>query len=262
MTHELTEFGMIRPAPGLAFGIDDTRPQLYSLRQSRYQALAEDINALAEAAAREGRRLRLLDIGVFKGISKRYLDAWPGAANIDFHGADIDFSFLPQPETWAALYRGDFTQGYPDIPDAGFDVVICEQVLEHLHDLATPIRTLERLLRPGGTLFVGVPIFPPGLAAFRKYAVPHIDRINPWAKKNRGHVQGFSKRSFVRELRRYTRLDIVGVRGFRVFSGGPLRPLENRRGWWRFNRWLGATLPSACIEIQVIARKPFPPTPR
>lgn len=261
MSPSLTEFGMITPKPGLAYGIDDTRPQLYSLRQSRYQALAEDNNALAEAAAREGRRLRLLDIGVFKGISKRYLDAWPGAANIDFHGADIDFSYLPEPEKWAALHRGDFLAGYPDIPDNSFDVVICEQVLEHLHELGTPIRTLERLLWPGGTLFVGVPIFPPGLAAFRKYAVPQIDKVNPWAKKNRGHVQGFSQWSFVRELRRYTRLEVQSVRGFRVFSGGPLRPLENRRGWWKWNRWLGRKAPWACVEIQVVATKPLP-TPR
>ena len=32
-------------APGHAFGIDPTRPERYSLRQSRYEALASDISA-------------------------------------------------------------------------------------------------------------------------------------------------------------------------------------------------------------------------
>jgi hypothetical protein len=45
------------------------------------------------------------------------------------------------------------------------------------------------------------------------------------------------------------------VRGFRIISGGLLRPLENYRWWWRFNRRLGARLPAACIEAQIIARK-------
>jgi hypothetical protein len=34
-----------------------------------------------------------------------------------------------------------------------------------------------------------------------------------------------------------------------------LRPLENYRWWWRFNRRLGELLPAACIEVQIIARK-------
>jgi len=45
------------------------------------------------------------------------------------------------------------------------------------------------------------------------------------------------------------------VRGFRIVSGGLLRPLENYRWWWRFNRRLGELLPAACIEAQIIARK-------
>jgi hypothetical protein len=40
-----------------------------------------------------------------------------------------------------------------------------------------------------------------------------------------------------------------------VISGGILRPLENHRWWWKFNRWLGERIPAACIEIQAIMQK-------
>jgi hypothetical protein len=45
------------------------------------------------------------------------------------------------------------------------------------------------------------------------------------------------------------------VRGFRIISGGPFRPLEELRSWWAFNRWLGAKLPAACVEVQVVLEK-------
>jgi 2-polyprenyl-3-methyl-5-hydroxy-6-metoxy-1,4-benzoquinol methylase len=43
---------------------------------------------------------------------------------------------------------GDLTGGYPEIPSEHYDVVVCEQVLEHLAALDTAIATLVRVLRP------------------------------------------------------------------------------------------------------------------
>lgn len=239
----------------MAFGVDSTRPQLYSLRQARYQALAFDIQRMAAEYVHLGRPLRLLDIGVNDGISRKYLNAWPASTNIDFYGADLDELDVHEREKWKGFWTGDFMEGYPDIPSGHFDVVVCEQVLEHLPQLETAVRTLERVLRPGGTLFVGVPIFPHGFHLLRKPVVAVMDGIQNNPRK-RGHVQAFSLITFKRLLRRYTTLEIKEARGFRVISGGILRPLENRRWWWQFNRWLGSKIPGACIEVQILARKP------
>ncbi|MCB1437189.1 MAG: class I SAM-dependent methyltransferase [Rhodobiaceae bacterium] len=245
----------IAQGKGLAFGVDTRRKERYSLRQSRYYALSLDISALAGAARREGRRLKLLDIGVGTGICRRYIEVQPDADNIDYYGADLQiYDSLYRPDDWQAIYVGDLMDGYPQAPDDFFDAVICEQVLEHVPELDTATRTLSRVLRPGGTLIVGVPTFPEGLHLVRKYVVPAIDRINPWAKR-RGHVQAFSKRSFIAHLRRLTGLDVEKARGFRIVSGGILRPLENREWWWRLNRRVGEAVPGLCVEIQVVARK-------
>ena len=248
----LSDFGLARP---LAFCVDGTRPHLYSLRQARYQALAVDIQRLAGEYAARGKRLRLLDIGVNDGISRKYLNAWPSASNIDFYGADVDVLDVFEREHWKDFWIGDFMDGYPDIPDAFFDVVVCEQVLEHLPQLETAVLTLDRVLKPGGTLFVGVPIFPHPFHLLRKPVVKMVDGIKENPRK-RGHVQAFSLITFERLLRRYIHAEIIETRGFRIISGGILRPLEQHRFWWRFNRWLGRRVPGLCIEVQVVARKP------
>jgi len=110
------------------------------------------------------------------------------------------------------------------------------------------------VLRPGGILIVGVPIFPDGVHLLRRHVVPVLDRvIKP--RRPRGHVQAFSLRSFLKMLREAGPLELSDVRGFRIVSGGLLRPLEDFRWWWRLNRYIGSKIPSLCIETQVVARK-------
>lgn len=43
------------------------------------------------------------------------------------------------------------------VPDRTFDVVVCEQVLEHVRDPWTAARTLRDLCRPGGHVVVSTP---------------------------------------------------------------------------------------------------------
>jgi SAM-dependent methyltransferase len=246
----------IAPKPNHAFGVDPHRREFYSLRQSRYDALAHDIDRAAGEAARAGGKLRLLEIGCGTGVLLRYLEVRPNFAAIEISGTELsDKLHFYGRELYHDFFIGDLMAGYPQIATDSYDMVICEQVLEHLPRLDGAIATLERVLKPGGILIVGVPIFPPPLHLMRRHVVPRLDRIFP-PKNSRGHLQHFSRGSFLAEMRRHSRLEFVAARGFRIISGGMLRPLENHRWWWRANRRLGAWLPGACIEIQAILTKP------
>src|SRR3954447_3885466 len=240
--------------PGLAFGIDPTRPERYSLRQSRYEALASDISAWAGEAAARGETLSLLDIGCGWGPLLRYLDSKPNFDRIRISAADVVDAALYRKDAYEDYVVGDLSGGYPEIPSAHYDIVVCEQVLEHLDTLDIALDTLVRVLRPGGTLVIGVPIFLPPLHLARKYLVPPLARLlgHP---DSASHQQAFSMRSFLRELRRRPELTLVKVRGFRIISGGLLRRMENYRWWWRLNRRIGELVPAACIEIQIILKK-------
>lgn len=236
----------------MAFGVEPGLPP-YRLRQARYQALAEDVARHAqEHYRRTGRKLDLLDVGVGDGVAMRYLEVHPGAEHIRYHGVDIfpkGEDKVYKREKWQ-LKRADLEQGMPQVPSQAYDLVICEQVLEHLHGCEAALQELIRVLRPGGLLVVGVPTFLHGAHAVRIAWTRWVRKPKP-----RGHVQTFSKQSFLRLLDKTAAFDVQVVRGFRIVSGGILRPLEYCRWWWQLNRRIGAVVPSLCVEIQVIARK-------
>lgn len=66
------------------------------------------------------------------------------------------------------------------IPDASFDVVLCTEVLEHLHTPSRAIAEFHRILKPGGLLLLSTRfIFPlhdvPGdYYRFTKYGLRHL----------------------------------------------------------------------------------------
>jgi SAM-dependent methyltransferase len=55
-------------------------------------------------------------------------------------------------------YSLDLTQTLP-LESAGFDTVLLTDVLEHIPEPAALMREIGRLLRPSGTLILGVPFF-------------------------------------------------------------------------------------------------------
>ncbi len=243
------------PKPRHAFGVDPSRRHFYSLRQSRYDAIASDIDRWAAHAAGAGRTLSVLDVGCGTGVVLRYLESRPTFSHLVISATDVSRFTGYKSELYHQKFVGDLREGYPEIPSDAYDVVVCEQVLEHLDTLDTAIATLERVLKPGGRLIVGVPIFIPPLHLLRKHAVPRLDRL-AGRRQGRGHLQAFSLASFVREMRRCSSLILLETRGFRVISGGVLQPLEHFRWWWRLNRAIGEWVPALCIEMQAVMEKP------
>ncbi|AZN73365.1 class I SAM-dependent methyltransferase [Georhizobium profundi] len=241
----------------MAFGVDPTRREFFSLRQARYDALAHDIAIMARTTASTGQKLDLLDVGPWDGVLARHLQPHSISDLVTHSIADIEFhEGIYGMESYRDRYHGDLMQGYPEIASNTYDIVVCEQVLEHLPNVEVPIRTLARVLKPGGKLFLGVPIFPHGVHWVRHYGQPFWDKVFP-PNKVRGHVQSFSKRSIIRLVERLTDLELKSARGFRIVSGGILRPLEERQWWWRLNRTVGTMVPSLCVEVQVIFKKPI-----
>ena len=236
-----------------AFGVDPRRPEFYSLRQARYEAMAQDISEWAGQAARSGRTLSVLDVGCSNGTLSRYLEVKPNFEHIVLSGTEFVDRGLYKPEMYHVVFMGDLTAGHPEIRSDAYDVVVCEQVLEHLGQLDVAMKTLERVLKPGGRLIVGVPIFLPPFPFFRNCLLKISRIFNP--EKSWSHLQTFSYWSFLSRMRSVTKLRLIDTRGFRIISGGVLRKWENHRWWWQFNCKLGKILPAACIEFQAVMEK-------
>lgn len=243
----------------LAFGVEPGQRAPYQLRQARYYDLGRDCASWAEQQfTKTGQKLDVLDVGTFDGVMRRYAEIHPGAEHLRYHGVDIfphGEEFVYKHDSWQ-LHNINLEQGLPGLDSERYDVVVCEQVLEHLHHPDIALADMYRVLRPSGRLVLGVPIFPPPLDLIRKHVVPIADQWLP-LKKSRGHVQGWSRGSFLRLVRRACPgIGIERTRGFRIVSGGLLRGLEHQRWWWRFNRRLGRAAPALCIEMQLLATKP------
>lgn len=108
---------------------------------------------------------RVLDVGCGEG--RHTLSAWL-EASVDAVGIDLSEADLATAES----RRREFVEQAPagsrarflrasalDMPfdDASFDVVICSEVLEHIHDYRGVLREIERVLRPGGRFVASVP---------------------------------------------------------------------------------------------------------
>jgi SAM-dependent methyltransferase len=228
-----------------AFGVEPAKVR-YRLRLARYPALAETLTEWLRARpAAEAQSL--LDIGSGMGRTFLYLDAAGIASRFDLLGIDID----PQrkddvyAESPWNIVRGD-AEAELDFPDDSFDVVVCEQLLEHLHRPEVTLDSVRRILKPDGLFIVGVPIFPEPIAWIRRAFVKRF------GLRGSEHVQTYSLRSIRRDLS--TRFDEVEARGFRIISGGILRNLENHEWWYRFNRRLGRWLPGLCVEVQLLVK--------
>lgn len=218
----------------------------YELFFERYRAAAELLNPRAEGAAAPR---RILDVGSGEGFLKYFVDApdweWHG---VEWHerrrrlcewlgyrmiAADISAERLPYPDGW-------------------FDAVAASHVLEHLPDRDHALDELDRVLKPGGLLFIAVPV-----------KVPPLDLVLNayYALKRRARATETAHAYSLGSLRRHLdarfagRYALVDQRGLRLISARKRADWEEREWFWRFNRWWGARFPGLTPEVNLFLRK-------
>jgi len=240
-----------------AFGVQEGISAPYRSHQARHFELGSDVARWAwEHHQNLAKPLELLEVGIGQGVLMKYTEIHPGSEYIRYEAVDIypnGVEDVYKYEKWKH-HRVDLNHGMKDITANSFDVVVCDHLLEHLQNYRSVMSDLSRVLRPNGLLVVGAPIFPFGLHLIRRHVIPATDRL--FKVKEDRHFQAWSKNDLIRDLKKTcSDIDILVCRGFRIVSGGIFTPLEHCCWWWQFNRWLGALVPSLCIEVQIIARK-------
>lgn len=120
---------------------------------------------------------------------------------------------------FARMFAEDLPTRYP-VP--AFDLAIISHTLEHVIEVEPVVAAVERVVRPGGTLFI---------------AVPAGDEAGPSRLVARDG-QGFRKIAFVHTVRRFTRHNLLALFGTRPecrvervgTDGRPSLPDERGRG--------------------------------
>ena len=137
-----------------------------------------------------GAPLRLLDAGCGDGINLSFLSrlvsgrGWPTAVV----GADYSALRIRRARALVAspLIQGSVT-GLA-FRARSFDVIICNQVLEHVPDYRAALSEIYRVLSPGGLLMVGVPNEGSSLGILRNHVLQRsilssTDHVNMFTRK-------------------------------------------------------------------------------
>lgn len=101
------------------------------------------------------------------------------------------------------------TDRFPD-SEGAFDVVICNQVFEHLKNIFQPLSEIHNVLKPGGHLILSVP----NISALHNCALILFGRQPTTMRIMDAHVRGFALWSFGQFLEWNGHFRIKKVRGF------------------------------------------------
>lgn len=141
--------------------------------------------------------LRVLDAGCGDGINLVGLREVAARDNLQVSLFGVDYNPLRlsrarQADPLVRLQQGSL-YGLP-FAEGTFDVVLCNQVIEHVPDLDTALCELVRVLRPGGLLIVGTPNEGCLMARTRNRV------IQPFIGRTTDHVHFFTWHTLTRAL--------------------------------------------------------------
>lgn len=152
-------------------------------------------SAFQSLLRRVPRARSLLDVGCGDGYATRlYASTW-GLALEDVVGVEPQDKYRAPGHPFRVC-AVDIERERLPFPDRSFDVVVCNQVLEHLKTVIAPLREMMRVTQTGGFVAVGIPNLSSLLS--RVYLLLGRDPIclafpGP-------HVRGLTHRSFGRPL--------------------------------------------------------------
>ncbi len=112
----------------------------------------------AEKPRLGGTIIHVLDIGCATGkdllnVKNRLTDK-----NVDLHGIDYDVDYLAKASaSGITTYKLDIEHEKIPVDDKYFDIIIMNQVLEHVKEIFWIFSELSRILKPMGLLIIGVP---------------------------------------------------------------------------------------------------------
>lgn len=180
-------------------------------------------------AEREGRALSLLDVGCWDGLTTvAYREVLGGPAS----GVEVYAEQAARAESHGiAVVGADLEVAPLPWPDVTFDVVVVNQVFEHLKNVWLPMAEVARVLRPGGHLVFSVP----NLASLHNRLMLAFGWQPSSIRTFGPHVRGFTYRQ-AREFVEFQGFyEVVRVRGVGFY------PLPARVTGPIANAWVGAS---------------------
>lgn len=186
MTGQPERTGFSKLAHGLAAAV---------LRTGEEQArLRRDFQRLLGGAGASG---SLLDVGAADGLMTLEYARLLKVPEGRICGIEVMDYYLERIAAGVKVEKIDVEKESFPYPDGTFDFVVCNQVLEHLKNIFLPLSEMERVLKPGGRLALGIP----NLAGLHNRALLAFG-FQPLCNAISGpHVRCFTHKGFLEFLR-------------------------------------------------------------
>ncbi|MCM2267370.1 MAG: class I SAM-dependent methyltransferase [Elusimicrobiales bacterium] len=187
----------------------------------------------------------LLDVGCARGQKTRAYAQALGVPLSAVKGVEPQAHYAAEAEKDFGVYRVNIEMDRFPVADNSFDLVICNQVLEHLKNIFLPLSEMDRVVKPGGFLLIGVP----NMAGLYNRLLL-LAGLQPLANAIDGpHVRGFAHASFVRFLRQNGNFELAAV------DCSNLYPLP-----YPFLSLLGGHFPGlSCFTFYLLKKRMQPP---
>ena len=117
-------------------------------------------------------------------------------------GLDMDKDSLNKAEEGYEYFESisnagvDFLKGSAyslPFPNNSFDLIVCSEVLEHLHEYNDAVREIHRVLKPGGKFYASVPASWPEKICWRL--------SKDYQNQPGGHLRIFNQKELVSEIK-------------------------------------------------------------
>ena len=144
-------------------------------------------------------------------------------------GLDMDDDSLKKAEEGYSYFESisevgaEFIKGSAyslPFPDNTFDLIVCSEVLDHLHEYNDAVIEINRVLKPGGKFFASVPAFWPEKICW------YLSK--EYQNQPGGHLRIFDQKKLIHEIE---------DRGFKFLSSEKFHSIHSPYWWLRCFFW-------------------------
>lgn len=168
----------------------------------------------------------LLDIGCGKGTKAAAYAEALGLPMAQVTGIEANPAYAAVAGARMRVLSVDIEREPLPVPDEAFDLAVCNQVLEHLKNIYRPLREMDRVIKTGGHLLIGVP----NLAGLYNRALLLAGRQPLCVALDGPHIRGFAHSALLAFLASNPNFSVAAMAGSNLYPlPWPLISLANGR---------------------------------
>lgn len=197
--------------------------------------------AIARMLRRQGPFIKALDLGAGTGRDLEIIRKY--SPDAELFGIEFDAQQCALLEgKGVRTYQVDLENSRLPFEDESFDIVIINQVLEHIKDIFFVLHETARVLKKGGYVLIGVP----NVASLHNRALLLFGRHPTQAKSYSAHIRTFSKQDT------QMMIDLAGEGVFQLvdFAGAQFYPFPKNVA-----RAFSSVLPTFAFSIFFLFQK-------